>query len=143
MRIGTTDELFIDAPQGDVHRALLAIHEGAPWWPGARAEGTAERVRVAAPVGGMRRRVRFEAAVSGVRRDEGMTWMLEHGGLRGRAEWWLEPFKDGTVVHYYLDVERGDRGRFRRLSSLVRRHRWAVRRGINALKDGLEARARL
>lgn len=142
MGVNTTDEIYIEAPPEEVQRALVGLSSGAAWWPGARVDGAGERVRVDAPIGGaLARRVRFEAAVSHVREREGFTWMLERGELRGRAEWWLEAYKDGTIVHYYLDVERGDRGRARRMSSVVRRHRWAVRRGVNGLKDLLEDRA--
>lgn len=66
-------------------------------------------------------------------------WSLDRGELAGRGEFWLEPFKNGTIVHYYLDVD--PRGRGRRLTSRVRRHRCALRRGLNALKDHLEAHA--
>jgi len=139
VRANTTDEFFIDAPRETVQRCLLALGaDGGDWWPGARAQSTGGRVRMAAPIGRARPRVRFGALIANIRPPEGFTWMLEDGELRGRAEWWLEEFKDGTIVHYYLDVERNRRAR--RLSTSVRRHRWAIRRGLNALKDLLEKR---
>lgn len=141
MRAGTTDELYVEARPEAIYQALL--DPGSGWWPGARAGISEGRVQVSAPgFHRLARRVAFEARVDKLRPGEGITWWLERGELRGRAEWWLEPFKDGTIVHYYLDVEPGERGRIRRWSSRVRRHRWAVRRGLNALKDGLEAAAR-
>jgi hypothetical protein len=142
-RTNTTDEFFIDAPPARVLDELASAGRIRAWWPGGRADGENDRLRVRAPVPGpFAPPVTFEARLDGLRPGEGLTWWLEHGELRGRGEWWLEPFKDGTIVHYYLDVERGDRRGARRLSKAVRRHRWAVRRGINALKDLLEGRRR-
>lgn len=137
MRVNTTDEIFVEAAPEDVYRALVAIGKDVTWWPGARSQASGKRLALSSKVGVMRGRVRFEANVDGVRPDEGLTWWLDKGDLRGRAEWWLEPFKEGTIVHYYLDVERGSG--MRRMSSRIRRHRWAIRRGLNALKDSLEA----
>ncbi len=140
-RTNTTDEFFIEAPPGRVYEALTQAHDIAEWWPRARVSQTEGRIAVRAP--GFRRvaaPVAFEARLDGLRPGEGVTWWLDRGELHGRGEWWLEAFKAGTIVHYYLDVDRGDRGRRRRMSSIVRRHRWAVRRGVNALKDRLEGR---
>lgn len=138
-RTSTTDELFIEAPPHRVFEALAEPARIPGWWPGVRVRVEGGRLHLRAP--GFRRLgrpVSFEARVDGLRPGEGLTWWLERGELRGRAEWWLEPFKAGTIVHYYLDVERGRGGR--RMSASVRRHRWAVRRGVNALKDRLEGR---
>lgn len=138
MHANTTDEFYIGASPARVYEALLLPGE---WWPGARVASAENRVAVGArSLGRLSSRVWFEARLDGLRPGEGLTWWLESGELQGRAEWWLEAFKDGTIAHYYLDVEPGDRGRLRRWSARVRRHRWAVRRGINALKDRLEAR---
>ncbi|MGH2792903.1 MAG: SRPBCC family protein [Actinomycetota bacterium] len=140
-RTNTTDEFFIDAPPHRVYEALTDGKRIAEWWPGVRAGGDTDRIAIRAP--GFRRRassVSFEARLDGHRPGEGVTWWLDRGELYGRAEWWFEAFKAGTIVHYDLDVERGNRGRARRISSAVRRHRWAVRRGLNALKDRLEGR---
>lgn len=136
MRANTTDEFFVAAAPRAVQDALL---DPARWWPYARIRAEGDRVTFDVP--GFRRRasrVRFEARVAGVRPGEGFTWWLERGEVRGRAEWWLEAFKEGTIAHYYLDIEPGDRGRLRRWSSRVRRHRWAVRRGMEALAPALE-----
>ena len=140
-RINTTDEFFIDAPPASVYDELVDPGRVGGWWPGAHVAGNGERMTLRVPAfRRVARQVRFEARVDGLRPGAGLTWWLEHGELAGRGEWWLEAFKAGTIVHYYLDVERGDQGRARRMSSAVRRHRWAVRRGLNALKDRLEGR---
>jgi uncharacterized protein YndB with AHSA1/START domain len=140
-RANTTDEFFIGAPPQRVYESLVDPAAIPRWWPHARVRGAGDRFTLEAPA--LRRHssgVTFQARLEGLRPGEGVTWWLERGELHGRAEWWLEGFKDGTIVHYYLDVERGDRGGARRMSSLIRRHRWALRRGVNALKDLLEDR---
>jgi hypothetical protein len=140
-RTNTTDEFFIDAPPERVYDELIDVARVRAWWPGARAAGNGATVEIRAPsFRKIARPVAFSARIDGMRPGEGFTWWLEQGELRGRAEWWLERFKAGTIVHYYLDVVRGARGRGRRLRSAVRRHRWAIRRGVNALKDLLEGR---
>jgi hypothetical protein len=141
VRANATDELFIHASPEAVQRKLLGLSEDASWWPGARAGGGYGWVTLDVPVGLRRGRIRLKASIPNSREWEGFTWTLEEGDLVGRAEWWLEAFKDGTIVHYFLDAERAPRAR-RRLSSVLRRHRWAIRRGLNALKDLLEERAK-
>jgi hypothetical protein len=141
VRANATDELFIETSPEAVQRALLGLSEDSSWWPGARSGGGYGWVTLDVPVGRARGRVKLKASIPNSREWEGFTWTLEEGELVGRAEWWLEAFKDGTIVHYYLDAERGLRARRRRLSTVVRRHRWAIRRGLNALKDLLEARS--
>ncbi len=141
MSVNTTDEFFIDAPREDVQRALLQLGADARWWRGARARSDNGNLVLKAPVGrALRLPVKLTAEIANIRAPEGFTWHLRGGELKGRAEWWLERFKQGTIVHYYLDVERGDRAGMRRVSASLRRHRWALRRGVNGLKDSLERR---
>lgn len=152
MRANSTDELYIAAPRNVIARRLLDLSTDSTWWPGAHTSGEYGRVVVRAPAGarapkrarrarrGLRRSVRFEAGIGPVREWDGFTWFLERGALSGRAEWWFEEFKEGTIVHHYLDAERGDASRTRRMASVVRRYRWAIRGCLNALKDELEAR---
>jgi uncharacterized protein YndB with AHSA1/START domain len=140
-RSNTIDELYIEASPARVFDALARLGIDRSWWPGARASRDGDRLAVDAPsLHPLSRRVRFEARVDGVRPGEGIVWRIERGEVHGRGEFWLEPFKDGTIVHYYLDVDAGETGRARRMTSRVRRHRWAVRRGVNALKERLEVR---
>ncbi|GAC1410057.1 MAG: hypothetical protein NVSMB57_03310 [Actinomycetota bacterium] len=136
MVVNATDEIFIDAPADDVYRALLTFGKDAAWWPGAKTSSEGKRLRVTLPVGRVSR-LSFEANIDNVRPDEGLTWWMDVGELNGRGEWWLEPFKDGTIVHYYLEVEQNGR---RKIDDAVERHRFAIRRGMNALKDEMEGR---
>ena len=73
---------------------------------------------------------------------KGIRWSIA-GALIGSCEVWLEPFADGTIVHYYLRADvpspqrsRGGRGRDARLR---REHAVRWKRRLNALKDELEA----
>lgn len=136
MRSASNDDVFIDAPPSAVHRALLQAGAGAAWWDGAviRADGTALVVR--ARVARIRPRTCFRATVGTVRPDEGFTWHVDGAEVRGTAEWWLEPFKAGTIVHHVFDAERAG---WRRLATSVKRYRWAIRRGMLGLKDALES----
>ena len=141
MRAQATDEIFINVAAKDIIEAITRLSVDASWWPGARTSGAYGWVAVSAPTGRPFSRVRFRADISSVREWEGFTWVLTEGELVGRAEWWIEAFKDGAIVHHYLDCTRGQRGRWRRAPAILRRHRWAIRHGLNGLKDALEARA--
>lgn len=75
---------------------------------------------------------------------EGVRWRVR-GPLQGTSEVWLEPYKDGTIVHFYLRVDPSgsvptDPARRRRLADRLRRE-YAVdfKRRLNALKDELES----
>lgn len=138
MPVRTVDEVYVEAEPADVYRTLIAFGKDFGWWPGARATSDGKRLAVSLPAG-RGRRVRFDAGVDGVRPDEGLVWVFEGGDLSGHGEWWLEPFKDGTIVHYYLEAERAGGGTSR-IASRIKRHRWAIRRGLNALKDLMEGR---
>jgi hypothetical protein len=139
-RSNTGDDVFVRAAPGRVFRMIESLPRDAAWWPGARVQPVQPdviRVRVPSFRRGSRA-VRFVARVERVRPGVGLVWQIDRGEVRGTGEWWLEPVDGGVVVHYLLDVAPGTRGRLRRWSSRVRRHRWAVRRGLNALKDRLE-----
>lgn len=139
-RSNTGDDVFIAAPPQAVFRALISLPRDHGWWPGARVRSDGARLSVRARAFRRRARaVRFVARVEGVRPGEGLVWRIERGEVMGRGEWWLEAYKNGTVAHYFLDVGPGRSGRLRRWPSRVRRHRWAVRGCMNALKDRLES----
>src|SRR5688572_10314353 len=119
MRAQATDELYIEASPREIIQALTRVSGDHSWWPGARAEGAYGWVRIDAPAGRAFSRVAFRAEIGPVREWEGFAWVLTDGELVGRAEWWIEAFNDGAIVHYYLDAERGNRGRMRRMSSVL------------------------
>ena len=84
------------------------------------------------------------------RGENGTRWTIT-GHLVGSCEVWLEPYGDGTIVHYFLRADptrRGSRteprtgrpGRLQRQALRIGRehaHRWKAM--VNTLKDELEA----
>jgi len=92
----------------------------------------------------------LELSVFQDRGVQGLRWTVT-GRLVGSSEIWLEPFRDGVVLHYYLraeltrrgsdtDVLGGRPGSVRRRSLAAgRRHAAELKRAVNALKDELEA----
>lgn len=84
------------------------------------------------------------------RASQGIRWTVT-GALVGSKEFWLEPFRDGVLVHYYLradlttsgsrtDVLTGRPGPLsRRCAREVERRRLDLKRRLNGLKDSLEA----
>lgn len=76
---------------------------------------------------------------------KGVRWRVG-GELTGTGEIWLEPFRDGTIVHFYLRVDPRDPPppgprRARRAGRLRHEHAVAFKRRLNALKDDLEDRS--
>ncbi|HEU0131361.1 MAG TPA: polyketide cyclase / dehydrase and lipid transport [Mycobacteriales bacterium] len=84
------------------------------------------------------------------RGDEGVR-MTVTGALVGSNEFWVEPWCDGAVVHYYLRADPTRRGSatevatgearrlLRRAIRLREAHCVRLKAGLNALKDRLEA----
>jgi hypothetical protein len=70
---------------------------------------------------------------------EGMRWYAG-GALAGTAELWLEPYRDGTVVHVFLraDPARGTPPP-RRLARLRREYAVSLKAALFALKDEVES----
>ncbi len=73
------------------------------------------------------RRVSRDRGVKGVR------WEVT-GQVVGEMEIWLEPFRDGVVVHHYV---RGTRGPHTR-RDVATRHTLRWKRAVHGLKDRLE-----
>ncbi|MFN2626552.1 MAG: polyketide cyclase / dehydrase and lipid transport [Mycobacteriales bacterium] len=120
------DETFIVAPPDAV---AAAVHDPALWrelWPD------------------------LELAVFEDRGVAGLRFTV-CGALAGSNELWLEPWGDGVIVHYYCRADLTRRGSAtepvsgspralqRRGVRATQRHARAVKAGINALKDRLEA----
>ncbi len=73
------------------------------------------------------------------------------GELVGSNEFWVEPWGDGAIVHYYVRADPTRRGSdtepasgpprrlLRRAVKVRERHRVRVKAGLNELKDRLEA----
>lgn len=133
----TSDDVFVEATPAAVHDALLHAHEDPSWWPGLRARGGFAWLELDAPTGGFRdERVRFKVRIEAAREAQGFRWVFESGPLQGHGEFWYEPFRRGTIVHYLASVEPGPG-----IHGRIRAHRWAIRRGLNGLKDRLPSAA--
>jgi hypothetical protein len=99
------DDTFIAVSPSVVARAVHNPARWRRWWPGLALTVTVDR--------GL----------------EGVHWDVSRA-LRGTAEIWLEPYGDGTVVHFYLRAALSDRARAQRTRE------W--KRAVHALKDELE-----
>ena len=67
---------------------------------------------------------------------EGIELLLPVAGprIRGHLQWYLEPFRDGTVVYGITNVQTARRWSRRK----VLRHRSSMRRALVALRQRLE-----
>lgn len=137
MRLFSDDAIYIRAEPRTIIRALTRLSDDASWWPRARAAGGYGWVRLRAPADALGKTT-IAATIGPVREWEGFAWILTDGEVVGRAEWWLDEQDAGTIVHHLLDGQRGRRRRGLPARTAHRRYRWAVRRGMNALKDHLE-----
>lgn len=134
MRIQVWDSVFVRARRTDVHPILADIAGYGRWWPAVSSRDLGSRVAVTlTPPGIARRKQRFTVAVTKERPAKGVR-MRYTGDLAGDAEWYYLDEPAGTVVHYLLTAEVGDRGWRRLLAD----HRAAIRQGLDRLKDGLE-----
>ena len=100
------DDTFVAAAPAVVARAVADPARWPLWWPDLTLTVTRDRGR------------------------RGVQWQVA-GALTGSAEIWLEPFGDGTVVHFYLRAGLSDPARSARAQS------W--KQSVHALKDELEA----
>jgi hypothetical protein len=69
---------------------------------------------------------------------EGVRWAVT-GAAIGTAEWWLEPVRDGVVVHWYLRADPVKPVRGRAAERLKERYVAAYRKRLWAFKDEIEA----
>jgi len=120
--VDLVDETFLVVSPARLAAEFADPASWARWWPTLSLEVAEDRGR------------------------KGVRWRVTGGsaGLRGSSEVWLEPFRDGTIVHFYLRVDPtegvpADRWRRRRLADRLREeHAVAFKRRLHALKDELE-----
>lgn len=142
MRVDAWDTAFVRARRRDVHAIVRDPRTWGEWWPGARTSpagaepGPATRL-VLRPPWPARRQV---LVVRVVHERPGLGVALAYDGtIIGEAEWFYLDEPAGTVVNYLVRGEVAGRGWRRTLAA----HRAAARRGLDALKDGLEAGRRV
>ncbi len=103
------DETFVVADRADLATRFANPGLWRSWWP------------------------ELELSVDENRGAAGMRWHV-HGRLTGTAEIWLEPWRDGVIVHWFVRARpaSGDAGRVR--DTMIRAHK----RRMHGLKDELE-----
>ena len=69
---------------------------------------------------------------------EGLRWYAT-GSLVGTAELWLEPYREGTLVHVFLRADPARSMSSRRLTKLRHRYARALKAAMFAVRDELEA----
>ena len=67
------------------------------------------------------------------RGPKGLRWRVD-GAVVGEMEVWIEPYRDGVILHHYV---RGSRARGAPADVAVR-HQLRWKRAVHALKDVLE-----
>jgi uncharacterized protein YndB with AHSA1/START domain len=126
VRVASVDTGFVAAAPERVFEVLSAPAGYRAWWPGVSSPGEGE---LRLPSIG-----RVAARPDGVEPGVELTLRLEGPRCRGRLQWYLEPYEEGTVVYGIVDVETRRRWRERRRL----RVRGTVRSALVALKGMLE-----
>lgn len=111
-RVDIVDETFIRAAPEVVRETLDDGSWVARVWPHLRPTVTRDRG------------------------PKGVRWAVT-GQVVGEMEVWLEPFRDGVVVHHYVRGHRGPRAP----RDVATRHTLRWKRAVHSLKDRLEGRA--
>lgn len=118
--VDLVDETYVHAPPACLAAVFRDPAAWPSWWPTLRLHLAEDRGR------------------------EGVRWWVS-GQLTGTGEVWLERYRDGTIVHFYLRVDAVDapppgRPRARLADRLRRDQALAFKHRINRLKDELEQR---
>lgn len=103
--IDLVDETFIVASPAELRGPVADPQQWRRWWPHQHLEVFMDRG------------------------DKGIRWAVS-GELIGSSEIWLEPFRDGVILHYYLradPVESGKPGQVRTFPTNPRGRRAADR----------------
>jgi hypothetical protein len=126
MRVAEIDRGFVRASPDRVFELVRDPARYPEWWPRVRRAGDRSlRFPQLGEVG---------TEVHGVKDGVELIVKVEGRAVRGHLQWYLEPFKDGTIVYGITDVETSSRWTPRR----VLRHRASIRRAMVALKAALE-----
>lgn len=108
--VDLVDETFIVAERAKLAQRISDPALWLQWWPDLRLTVVTDRG------------------------PDGIRWSVA-GALSGTAEIWLEPWRDGVIVHWFL---RADALAGRDGERLRHRYATAFKRRIHAVKDDLE-----
>jgi hypothetical protein len=127
------DRGWVPAPPEDVYRIVESIRTYPSWW---RAVGVDEgesgrHITLTVPALG-----RLNASAAGQRPGVGVIIQLA-GDVNGVLEWFLEPFREGTIASMLLRLATRPRRWHRR----ERIYRSSVREALVALRTVFEDRA--
>jgi hypothetical protein len=114
--VDIADESFVVAPPAEVAAWFADRRVWREWWPD------------------------LELSVVHDRGVKGIRWSVA-GPLNGSAEIWLEPWHDGTIVHWFLRADPTGRNAARSAARAGRTQRTYVidyKRRLHRLKDRLE-----
>lgn len=78
----------------------------------------------------------LDLTVVRARGEKGIRWSVA-GALAGSAEIWLEPWHDGTIVHWFVRADPRER-EATRAARITRSYITAYKRRLHRLKDELE-----
>ncbi len=130
-QIHLIDETWIDAPVSAVSAAVADPLNWPRWWPILHLTVTRDR-------GGKG----IQWSASSIASPAGRAKRVPVP-VCGTVEIWLEPFRNGVILHHYLrlDPVAGRLLSARKATSLTRRLAWHAKRVFWQLKDELEAAA--
>ncbi len=111
--VDIADDTFVVAPPDVLVRWLAQPGRWRDWWPD------------------------LAVSVAEDRGPKGLRWSVG-GPFVGTAEVWLQPWADGTLVHYYLRLDPPQPVTARVGATLRRRYGRAWRASVREAKDALE-----
>ncbi len=127
------DRGWVPASPDQVHRVLASVATYPSWWRAIRMQEDISERHLALSVSALGD---VSVSVEGDRPGVGLILQVS-GDVHGVLEWFLEPFKEGTVVNVFLRLAERPR-RWRRRE---RAYRAAVRDGLVSLRTVFEDRA--
>ena len=127
------DRGWVPAPPKEIYRVAQSIPTYPSWWRRADVEEGESGRHLFVTIAGLGR---VRASAAGERPGVGLIIQLA-GDVDGVLEWFLEPFKDGTIVSFLLRLSTRPRRWERRQLA----YRSAVREGLVALRTMFEDRA--
>jgi uncharacterized protein YndB with AHSA1/START domain len=126
VRVAEIDRGFVRVASDRVFEVVSKPDRYPEWWPGIRAE---DQGRIRFPEMGV-----VHASTDRVKPGVELLVRVRSDAVRGHLQWYLERFRDGTIVYGITDIETKKPWSPRR----VLRHRASIHRALIALKETLE-----